>query len=191
MWCEDLEFFPFWIEFIQICDLVQNFLCCCWEKCKWMQKVSRVEYYETQPNQLISYLKPRLQKFVYIILHQNGKKNSLSPIYQICHLTQYSLVSTSSKIMHLKCKMRSMICISTHFILASWCMHYYRTCPYSIRHSTQHSLGKTPFHPCGFLVEVMSDMEHVARCPLWFHHAPLPSTQVHQFPLKIHYESID
>jgi hypothetical protein len=40
------------------------------------------------------------------------------------------------------------------------------------------------------LVELMSDLELVARCPLWFHHAPLPSTQVHQFPLKIHYESI-
>jgi hypothetical protein len=44
------------------------------------------------------------------------------------------------------------------------------------------------FHPSGFSVEVMSDLELVARCLLWFHHVPLPSIQVHQFTLKIHYE---
>ncbi len=67
--------------------------------------------------------------------------------------------------------------------------HYYRNMSCSTWHSTQHWMGKAQFHPCGFLVEVTSDLEPMARCPLWFHHAPLPSTQVHQFPLKIHYES--
>jgi hypothetical protein len=71
-------------------------------------------------------------------------------------------------------------CIFTRFLLM---------CPYSIQHSTQHWLGKTQFHPCGFSMEVINDLEFVVRCPLWIHHAPLPSTQVHQFPLKIHYES--
>ncbi len=51
------------------------------------------------------------------------------------------------------------------------------------------SLFHSTFHPSGFLMEVMSDLKPVARCPLWFHHAPIPSTQVHQFPLKINYES--
>ncbi len=67
---------------------------------------------------------------------------------------------------------------------------YYRTFPYSTWHSTQHWLRKTPFHPCELSVEVISDLELVARCPLWFHHALLPSIQVHQFPLKIHYAHI-
>ncbi len=85
------------------------------------------------------------------------------------------------------------------FIPLRWKLqYYYRTCPCSIWHSTQHWVGKTQFHPYGFLVEVMSDLELVARCPLWFHHAPLPSTQVHYEsikssiwnPLIIHYAHI-
>ncbi len=77
------------------------------------------------------------------------------------------------------------------FIPLRWKLqYYYRTCLYSIWHSTQHWVGKTRFHPCGFLVEVMSDLELLARCPLCFHHAPLKSTQIHQFALKIDYESI-
>jgi hypothetical protein len=81
--------------------------------------------------------------------------------------------------------------ILSFYVIFSLCVyyHYYKICPYSIWHSTQHSSRKTPFHPCGFLMEIMSGLKPMARCPLWFTHTPLPSIQIHQFPLKSHYES--
>lgn len=69
-------------------------------------------------------------------------------------------------------------------------LHYSRIYSYSIQHSTHHWMGSAHFCQSEFSMKVPSDLKCVARCPRWFHYAPLLSTKIHCFKLKIYYESI-
>ncbi len=65
-------------------------------------------------------------------------------------------------------------------------IHYYKTCPLPIKHSTEVPVKLGQLYQSG-LLEIFygsaSELEHLRKLPFRFHHATIHSTKLHSCPL--------
>ncbi len=65
-------------------------------------------------------------------------------------------------------------------------IHYYKTCPLSIKHSNEVPLKLGQLYQSGLLEifnGIANELEHLRKIPLTFHHAATHSTKLHSCPL--------